>query len=53
MAAELKAEYDIESVLFAEGKGIFDVLLDGKLIFSKYKEDRFPLDNEIVDIIKA
>ena len=53
MAAELKAEYGLESVLFAEGKGIFDVLLDGKLIFSKYKEDRFPLDNEIIEIIKA
>lgn len=33
-------------------KGIFDVYADKKLIFSKYKEGRFPESNEIVEMVK-
>jgi selT/selW/selH-like putative selenoprotein len=31
--------------------GVFDVTLDGKLIFSKHEQDRFPTDEEIVQLI--
>jgi predicted Rdx family selenoprotein len=42
LAAEIKAEYDVDAILFPEGKGIFDVLSNGVLIYSKYETGRFP-----------
>jgi selT/selW/selH-like putative selenoprotein len=51
LAAELKESFDVESTLFPEGKGIFDVLLDSKLIYSKYETQRFPEPNEVTGII--
>lgn len=33
--------------------GIFDVYVDDKLAFSRYKEKRFPEANEIINAIKA
>ena len=33
-------------------KGIFDVYVDKKLIFSKHKEGRFPESNEIIEMVK-
>jgi selT/selW/selH-like putative selenoprotein len=29
--------------------GIFDVLADGEVIFSKHREGRFPTEDEILD----
>ena len=34
-----------------EGKGIFDVELDGKLIYSKYKTGRFPNEGEVTQLL--
>ena len=34
-------------------RGVFDVLVDGKVIFSKHAEGRFPTDDEIVAAIQA
>ena len=43
-----------EKVAIAPGKsGQFDVLVDGKLIFSKQQSGRFPLDGEVEDIFGA
>lgn len=38
-------EVDIEP----GGRGQFDVLADGRLIFSKQEEDRFPTEAEILE----
>jgi selT/selW/selH-like putative selenoprotein len=38
-------------VLHAQGQGIFDVSLDGKLIFSKYETGRFPEPGEVANLI--
>jgi hypothetical protein len=35
----------------AGGKGQFDVIADGELVFSKHELDRFPKDGEIVDLL--
>ena len=43
----------MEAELFAEGKGIFDVIVDGDLVYSKYETGRFPDRDEVTDIIKA
>jgi selT/selW/selH-like putative selenoprotein len=48
LATELKRRLGIESTLIAGGGGVFDVTADGKLIFSKKKEKRFPEVQEIL-----
>lgn len=41
-----------EVVLEGGRSGILDVYVDGKLIFSKHKEGRFPETKEILDKVK-
>ena len=31
--------------------GVFDVYLDGDLIFSRHREKRFPLNEEVLSVI--
>lgn len=38
----------MEPKLIAGGGGIFDVKVDGKLIFSKHEVGRFPEDAEVL-----
>lgn len=38
--------------LIAGGGGIFDVTVDGRMVFSKFKTGRFPEPNEIIDKLK-
>jgi selT/selW/selH-like putative selenoprotein len=35
------------------GKGQFDVLADGKVVFSKQAEGRFPEASEVVELLGA
>ncbi|MBI3872051.1 MAG: SelT/SelW/SelH family protein [candidate division Zixibacteria bacterium] len=51
MAAEIKAKFGIEPELIAGSGGIFDVKVDGKLIFSKKEAGRFPESAEVLDAI--
>ena len=53
MAARLKEDFGIESQLDKGSGGVFDVTVDGDLIFSKHEHDRFPTNDEIVDLIRA
>ena len=43
---------DAKVVLEGGEKGIFDVYAGNKLVFSKYKEGRFPESDEIVKMVK-
>ncbi len=52
MAAELKSEFDIETRLIKGGGGIFDVRVDGDLVFSKFRVGRFPDPGEVEGIIR-
>ena len=52
MAAELKKQLAVESTLIPGGGGVFDVSADGKLIFSKKKEGRYPDAKEIVGALQ-
>ena len=53
MADSLKAQFG-EKVAITPGKsGQFDVLVEGKLIFSKSQAGRFPLEGEVEDIFGA
>ena len=49
----MKAFEDVDVTLFAEGKGIFDVIVDGTLLFSKYETHRFPNPDEIPGLIRG
>jgi selT/selW/selH-like putative selenoprotein len=42
----------VESKLVKSGGGVFEVMADGKLIFSKKKEHRFPAHQEILEKLK-
>ncbi|MBQ60688.1 MAG: hypothetical protein CMQ19_01300 [Gammaproteobacteria bacterium] len=51
MAAELSKSLDVDAKLCADGKGIFDVLVDGDLVYSKYETNRFPKPGEVTKLI--
>jgi len=47
----LKDKLGIESELVASHGGVFEVSVDGKTIFSKKAQGRFPDDGEVVRLI--
>jgi selenoprotein W-related protein len=49
----LKKELGVSSELVASGGGVFEVMVDGKTIFSKRSLGRFPDEGEIVKLIRA
>ena len=51
--AEIKRQRNIEARLIKGQGGQFEVVLDGKLIFSKKQSGRFPEPQEILDQIPA
>lgn len=53
LAAELRDAFGVEARLIKGGGGIFDVIADGDLVFSKHQVHRFPDDGEVTDRIKA
>lgn len=56
LVAELKASFGeaaIEAELVQGAGGIFDVAIDGKLIYSKHKSGQFPRYREIVSLVET
>ena len=53
LAATLTRELGIEPELTRGDRGVFDVAVDGKLLFSKHSAGRFPDDDEIVRAIRT
>jgi selT/selW/selH-like putative selenoprotein len=49
----LSQELGVEPSLVRGERGVFDVLVGDKLIFSKHREGRFPSEFEIVKAIRA
>jgi len=52
LAAELKKELDIDATLTPGSSGVFDVIADGKTIFSKKQVGRFPEVPEILGMLQ-
>jgi selenoprotein W-related protein len=52
MGDELKKNLDAEIELIAGSNGIFDVSLDGEMIFSKSAKGRFPEPDEIINLVR-
>ena len=53
MAADLKAKFGVEAVLKPGHGGVFDVFVNGTLIYSKKETKRFPNPGEVDDLITA
>ena len=52
MAAAIKKKTQVDPELIKGRGGIFDVRLDGKLIYSKHETGRFPQDAEVLQALK-
>jgi len=53
LEVELKIKFPkIDTKLISSGGGVFEVTLDGELIYSKKALDRFPEEGEIETLIK-
>jgi len=52
LAAELKASFGVDSELLSGEKGDFEVIVDGKTIFSKKKLSRFPEPGEVTETLR-
>jgi selenoprotein W-related protein len=48
LAEELTQALQIKSELIPGDNGVFDVLVDGKLVFSRKEEGRFPEEEEVI-----
>jgi predicted Rdx family selenoprotein len=53
LAAVIKQATGVESELIRGGGGIFDVIVDGDMIFSKHASERFPESGEILSKLRA
>ena len=53
MAAAISEEFGTKPELFPGSDGIFDVVADGKLIFSKHEVGRFPSHEEIIEMLHS
>ncbi|UCG17456.1 MAG: Rdx family protein [Phycisphaerales bacterium] len=51
LADAIKAKFGIEAECVEGGGGIFDVRLDGKLIYSRHQTGRFPEHREVLTAI--
>ncbi len=52
MAAEISKKLGVQPELIKGDDGVFDVVADGALIFSKHRESRFPDAGEIVQALR-
>ena len=53
LEAELKSKFPgVETKLISSGGGVYEIILDGELIFSKKTLGRFPDDGEVAALIK-
>jgi selT/selW/selH-like putative selenoprotein len=51
LAAEIKQAIGVEPQLVKGASGVFDVAADGKLIFSRHRDARFPSSEEIIQAL--
>jgi len=53
LEVELKSKFaGIETKLISSGGGVYEITLDGELIFSKKALGRFPDDGEVIALIE-
>ena len=53
MAAKFKETFGVESILVESSGGVFDVDLDGALVYSKHETGAFPDEARLVAELQA
>ncbi|MBI2466797.1 MAG: SelT/SelW/SelH family protein [Candidatus Rokubacteria bacterium] len=53
MQAAIKKAFELTADLKEGHGGVFDVTVDGQLVYSKDQTNRFPTDEEILEKIRA
>jgi len=53
LAAELRDSFKIDANLIAGSGGIFEVIADGKKVYSKEETGHFPEPGEVTNILKS
>jgi len=53
LAADLNEKYGVEVRLIESGGGVFEVVVDGDLVFSKKELSRFPEHSEIYSAVDS
>jgi len=53
LAADIEKKYNVSSKLISSSHGVFEVVVDDKLIFSKKNIGRFPEHSEIMESIDS
>ncbi len=51
MAAKIKEALGVEPRLIPEGRGIFDVVVNGNLVYSKFETGHFPDNDQLVALL--
>ena len=52
MAAKIREEFGVEPQLIKGDNGVFDVVADGRLVFSKHQTGRFPEEEEVLEALR-
>jgi len=52
VADELEKEFGAKTTLIPDKGGVFDIVADGKLVFSKFMAGRFPNPGEVANKLK-
>ncbi len=50
--AEISDALGIDANLIKGDNGVFDVVADGKLLFSKHDQGRFPENSEVIALLR-
>lgn len=53
MAAEIRKAFGTDPEMIEGSGGVFDVRVDGELIFSKHEVGRFPEHREVLEKLRA
>ena len=53
MAAIIKSEIGIDPTMIEGSGGVFDVTINGELVYSKAQTGKFPEDDEVVAFCQA
>jgi selenoprotein W-related protein len=53
LAAELESQLEATTELIASHGGVFEISVDGRLLFSKKSLGRFPDEGEVLELIRS
>ena len=48
----MKEAFGVDAEIIRGKGGVYDVVVDGKLVFSKHATGRFPEDGEVLKLLK-